>query len=91
MTHSGHDGDEELRAVGAGARVGHAEGVRPVVSQRGLEFVLELPSPDALASHAGASWVSGLDHEALHRSMEKVLVATITELGNLDFGRESLP
>lgn len=65
MTHSGHDGDEELRAVGAGACVGHAESVGPVVSQRGLELVLKLPSPDALTSHSGAGRVSGLDHEAL--------------------------
>lgn len=66
MTYSRYDGDEELRAVGAGACVRHTECVRAVVSQRRLEFVLKLPSPDALASHAGASGVSGLDHEALH-------------------------
>lgn len=65
MTHCGNNGDEELRAVGARPAVGHAECVRTIVSQRGVKLVLELSSPDALAPHAGAGGVSGLNHEAL--------------------------
>lgn len=63
--YSGHDSDEELRAVGGGARIGHAERVRAVMSQRWLELILELSSPDALPTHARACGVSRLDHEAL--------------------------
>ena len=66
MTHSGHDGEEELGSVGAGAPVGHTECVRAVVSQCGVELVLELASPDALTAHACARGVPRLDHEALN-------------------------
>src|SRR3712207_7717227 len=38
----GADGDEELRAVGAGAGVGHGEQVGPVELQLGVELVAEL-------------------------------------------------
>ena len=63
--HRGNDGDEELGAVGSRASVGHAEGVGPVVTQRGMELVLKLPSPDALSSHPCSCGVPCLDHEAL--------------------------
>lgn len=63
--YSGHDSDEKLRAVGGGACIGHTERVRAVVSQRWLELILELSSPDALPTHARACGVSCLDHEAL--------------------------
>ena len=60
--------DERCRRthpVGAGAPVGHTECVRAIVSQRGVELVLKLPAPDALAAHPCARGVPRLDHEAL--------------------------
>ena len=42
----GHTGDEELRAIGVGARVCHAEGARAVVPKLAAELVLELAAPD---------------------------------------------
>lgn len=65
-TYSGNNRDEKLWAVGAGAGVGHAQRVRAVVSQRGVELILKFSSPDALSSHACACGVSCLDHKALH-------------------------
>lgn len=67
----GHHGDEKLRAVGGGAGVGHAERVWAVVSQRRVELVLKLSSPDALPTHARACGVSCLDHEALQAAEDR--------------------
>ena len=80
MTHGGHDGEEELGAVGAGAPVGHTECVRAIVSQRGMELVLKLPAPDALAAHPCARGVPRLDHEALIGKKEIMQVILITLL-----------
>ena len=71
VTHGRDDGEEELGAVGAGPTVGHAEGVGAVVSQRGVELVLKLPAPDALASHPRSRGVARLDHEALRGGQKK--------------------
>lgn len=69
--YSGHDSDEKLRAVGGGACIGHAECVWAVVSQRRVELVLKLSSPDALPTHACACGVSCLDHEALSAAKDR--------------------
>ena len=53
-------GDEELRAVRAGAGVGHGEHARAVVAQARVELVGE---PVAGAAAAGARGVAGLRHE----------------------------
>ena len=50
----GRGGDEELRAVRAGPRVGHRQRVRPVVPQRAVELVLELVAPDGRPAGAVA-------------------------------------
>lgn len=51
--------DEELRAVGVGARVGHADRVRLVVLER-RELVAEFAAPDAFAARAVAEGVAAL-------------------------------
>ena len=51
--------DEELRAVGVGARVGHADRVRLVMLKRG-ELVRELGAPNALAASAVAEGIAAL-------------------------------
>ena len=61
------DGDEELRAVGAGAGVGHRQQVRLVELQLGVELVGELV---ARAAGAGAQRVAALDHEAADDPVE---------------------
>ena len=65
VTHCGHDGEEELGAVGTGPPIGHTERVRAVVSQSGVELVLKLAAPDALTAHTGARGVPRLHHESL--------------------------
>lgn len=67
----GHNSDEKLRAVGGGACIGHTERVRAVVSQRRVELILKLSSPDALPTHARACGVSCLDHEALQAAEDR--------------------
>ena len=44
--------DEELTSIRTWACIGHADGVRFVVSQFRSELVLELPAPDRFASRA---------------------------------------
>lgn len=51
--------DEELGAVGVGARVGHADGIRLVVLER-REFVGEFGAPDAFAAGAVAEGIAAL-------------------------------
>src|SRR3954447_4540972 len=63
----GADGDEELRAVGAWARVRHGEQVRPVEGQLGVELVAELV---AGATEALPERVAALDHEAVDDAVE---------------------
>ena len=69
------DGDEELRAVGARAGVGHGQQVRPVELQLGVELVAELV---ARAAGAGAQRVAALDHEAADDPVED---RAVVELG----------
>ncbi len=68
-------GDEELRAVGVGAGVGHREGADEVLD---LEvFVGELGAVDALASHSIALCdVSSLNHERRDDSVENRVFET---------------
>ena len=62
--------DEELRAVGVGAGVGHREGEGAVVAQRAVELVLELVAPDGGAAGAVAERVARLAHEPLDDAVE---------------------
>ena len=59
--------DEELRAVGSRARVGHRQQVGLVELQLGVELVGELV---ARAAAAGAGGVAALDHEAADDPVE---------------------
>src|SRR5258708_546541 len=72
------DGDEELRAIGVGAGVGHGEfaGLLEAVL-RALGLVGDLV---AGAAHAGAFGVAALDHELRNHAMED---GAVIELGTL--------
>jgi len=67
---SGFKGDEELRAVGVGARVGHAQQV--LLGVLGLKvFVIELAAVDRLSTGAVSDGkVTTLGHEAWDDTME---------------------
>lgn len=75
-SYRGHHRDEELGAVGSWSGVGHAECVRPVVSQAGVELILKLSAPDALSPHPRTSGVSGLDHKTLRRNRKRLHTCT---------------
>lgn len=51
--------DEELRAVGVGTGVGHADRIWLVVLERG-KLVGKFRPPDALAPSAVAKWIAAL-------------------------------
>ncbi|CAK9114643.1 Alanine--tRNA ligase (Alanyl-tRNA synthetase) (AlaRS) [Durusdinium trenchii] len=57
--------DEELRAVGVGARIGHGQDTSAGVLELGRDLVLELGSPERLAAATGAGGVSALHHKVL--------------------------
>src|SRR5436190_15348845 len=64
----GGDGDEELRAVRAGARVRHGQQARLVEpGSAGRDLVLERVAGSA---RAGAGGVAALDHEAVDHAVE---------------------
>jgi hypothetical protein len=65
---------QELGAVGARARVGHAESALAVVPERRDELVLELAAVDGRAAAAGTGGVTALDHEALDNAVENDVV-----------------
>lgn len=44
-TYGGSYGDEELRSIRVGSSVGHANGVRTIVPQAGMKFVLKFSTP----------------------------------------------
>ncbi|GIX62261.1 pentatricopeptide repeat-containing protein [Babesia caballi] len=74
----GHEGDEELRVVGVGAAVGHAEqpALGVLVDER---LVVELVAVDADAARAVAVGdVAALHHEALDEPVE--LVALVVDV-----------
>lgn len=59
----GRQRDEELRAVGVGAGVGHGDDARAGVPQLGGDLVAKLAAEYALPSSTGARRVATLDHE----------------------------
>eukprot|EP00036_Acanthoecidae_sp_10tr_P008836 CAMPEP_0182918896 /NCGR_PEP_ID=MMETSP0105_2-20130417/2358_1 /TAXON_ID=81532 ORGANISM="Acanthoeca-like sp., Strain 10tr" /NCGR_SAMPLE_ID=MMETSP0105_2 /ASSEMBLY_ACC=CAM_ASM_000205 /LENGTH=150 /DNA_ID=CAMNT_0025056019 /DNA_START=521 /DNA_END=973 /DNA_ORIENTATION=+ len=61
--------DEELRAVGVGASIGHRHHPTLVVSQVVHDLVLKLVAPDGLATFAGTSGVAGLHHKPFDVAM----------------------
>jgi hypothetical protein len=68
------EGDEELAAIGARARVGHAERALAVVPERRNELVLELAAVDGGAAAASTGGVTTLDHETLDDAVEDDIV-----------------
>ena len=48
--YTGHDGDEELRAIGVGPGVGHGQGVGAVVAKVLVKLVLKFSPPYGLSS-----------------------------------------
>ena len=68
------EGDEELRAVGAGAGVGHREQVGLVEDELGVDLVLERV---ARATGAGAERAAALDHEAVDHPVEAEAVVVL--------------
>ena len=72
----GRGGDEELRAVGARAGVGHREQVGAVEGELGVELVLERV---AGATGAGAERAAALEHEAVDDAVEaEAVVVALT-------------
>jgi hypothetical protein len=65
---------QELGAVGARARVGHAEGALAVVPERRDELVLELAAVDGGAAATSTGGVTALDHETLDNAVEDDVV-----------------
>jgi hypothetical protein len=59
----GREGDEELRPVGVGSGVRHAQHAGARVSQLGRDLVGELLAVDGGPAAAGARRVPALDHE----------------------------
>lgn len=66
----GGEGDEELRAVGVGAGVGHAQDAGARVPQLGRDLVGELVAVDGGAAAARARRVPALDHEGRDDAVE---------------------
>lgn len=66
--------DEELRAVGPGTLVGHAEHAALGVAQRGTDLVVEGAAPDGLAAlgvvRRGGGGRARLDHELGDEAVE---------------------
>lgn len=68
-------GDEELRAVGVRAGIGHRKNARAGVLQRGVEFIGKLV---AWAAGTGAVWAARLNHEVRNDAMElQAIVETL--------------
>ncbi len=63
----GDMGDKELRAVGAGSRVGHGQDAGALVAQAGVELVVEAVAGAAATVTAR---VAGLDHEVVDDPVE---------------------
>ena len=67
-------GDEELRPVRVGPAVGHGDDAPHGVLLVGVDLVVELAPPDALAALARARGVAALQHEALDVAVEERVV-----------------
>ena len=67
-------GDEELRSVRVGPAVGHRDDAPHGVLLVGVDLVVELAPPDALAALARARGVAALQHEALDVAVEERVV-----------------
>lgn len=83
---SGHGGDEKLRAIGAGACIGHRENPWFVVAELGVEFIGKLVAWTAATCF---SWVAALEHEAINHAVESdvVVVATLGEVEEIGAGQ----
>ena len=83
---SGDGGDEKLRAIGAGASIGHRENPRLVVTEFGVEFIGKLV---AWASTTCFSRVAALEHEAINHAVESdvIVVATLGEVEEIGAGQ----
>src|SRR5690606_4783385 len=76
----GDGGDEELRAVGVPARVGHRQQAGPGVLDLEV-LVVELPSPDALAAGAvPRGEVAALQHEGRDDPVERRALVAVPVL-----------
>lgn len=65
---------KELRSIRVGPRICHGQREGAVVLQVPMEFILELTSPNALATCSITLWVTRLDHEALNHPVEDDVV-----------------
>ena len=86
---SGHGGDEKLRAIGAGASIGHRENAWFVVTQLGVEFIGKLV---AWAATTCFSRVAALEHKAINHAVESdvIVVATLGEVEEIGAGQRCL-
>ena len=67
-------GDEKLRSVGVGSRVGHGHRIRAIVPQIPRDLVLKLPAPYRDPPRAVPERVPGLQHEPLDDAVEDDVV-----------------
>jgi hypothetical protein len=69
--------DEELRAVGVGSGIGHAENACAAVLELGADLVLELLSIDTLTSSTGTRGIASLNHEVWYYAVEYQAVEVV--------------
>lgn len=83
---SGHGGDEKLRAIGAGACIGHRENAWLVVTELWVEFIGKLVAWTAATCF---SRVTALEHEAINHAVESdvVVVTTLGEVEEIGAGQ----
>lgn len=69
--------DEELRPIGIGARIGHAEDASTRVLQRWGDFVLEFLAVHGLAATPGACGIAALNHEVGYYAVKDDVIEVI--------------